>query len=65
MDTHAFLITQKKRLLIFEIIRNLKLNCKPLFLYTFLTNLGDEISVKGVGFVRPKTYIKNDNKNNE
>jgi hypothetical protein len=57
MDTHAFLITQKKRLLIFEIIRNLKLNCKPLFLYPFLTNLGDEIIFKGVGFVTPQNVV--------
>ena len=31
----------------------------------FLTNLEDEISVKGVGFVRPKIYIKNLINNNK
>jgi hypothetical protein len=28
-------------------------------IYPFLTNLEDEISVKGVGFVKPKICIKN------
>jgi hypothetical protein len=33
-------------------------------IYPFLINLEDEISVKGVGFVRPKMcIIKNNNKN--
>jgi hypothetical protein len=27
-------------------------------IHPFLTNLEDEISVKGVGFVRPKIYMK-------
>ena len=31
----------------------------------FLSNLEDEISVKGEGFVKPKTCIKNKNNNNK
>ena len=30
-------------------------------IHTLLTNLEDEISVKGVGFVKPKMRIKNNN----
>jgi hypothetical protein len=32
--------------------------------YPFLTNLEDEISVKGVGFVKPKIAKLNHNNNN-
>jgi hypothetical protein len=34
-------------------------------IYPFLTNLEDEISVKGVGFVRPKIGIRKNNNNNK
>jgi hypothetical protein len=34
-------------------------------IHPFLTNLEDEISVKGGGFVKPKICNKNNNNNNE
>jgi hypothetical protein len=41
---------------------NKKLNFKPNWLYPFfLTNLEDEISIKGVGFVKPKIGIRKKN----
>jgi hypothetical protein len=33
-------------------------------IHPFLTNLEDEISVKGVGFVKPKIRIRGNNKIN-
>jgi hypothetical protein len=35
-----------------------------MIMHPFLTNLEDEISVKGVGFVRPKICIRKKNKIN-
>jgi hypothetical protein len=34
-------------------------------IYPFLTNLEDEISVKGVRFVRPKIFIRKKYNNNK
>jgi hypothetical protein len=34
-------------------------------IHPFLTNLEDEISVKGVGFVMPKICIRKKNNNNK
>jgi hypothetical protein len=34
-------------------------------IHPFLTNLEDEISVKGVGFVKPKICIRRKNNSNE
>jgi hypothetical protein len=36
-----------------------------MIIYPFLTNLEDEISVKGVGFVRPKMCIRKKYNNNK
>jgi hypothetical protein len=46
------------RLWNFEPIIDQKLNYKTILQYLFLTNLEDEISVKGVGFVKPKNLYQ-------
>jgi hypothetical protein len=37
--------------------------CDDIVIHPFLKNLEDEISVKGVGFVKPKICIREKNKN--
>jgi hypothetical protein len=53
------MLTKKMRLWTFGTIIRLKveLQTNP-SVFPFLTNLEDDISVKGVGFVKPKFYIR-------
>jgi hypothetical protein len=54
--THYWLLKKRWDSRFLNRLLKKKLNYKPILMYSFLTNLEDEISVRGVGFVKSKNW---------